>query len=278
MMGHSFLFTDLDRCLADHNPSSFENAHPALEALQSEHIPVILMSGKTRAEVEPLRHGLNHSDPFIVENGAAVFVALNTFDFPLERSRTKSSYHAIELGTPYAMLRDVLRQVEEAIYTPLVGFGDLSLDDIVRAAGLSHEDAMRAKHREYDAPFLFEGPPRLVDAVVAQIEARGLRCTKGPRFYHLTGANDSTRAVEILLRCYRRKWAMEDAAEFLETVAIGDSLLDLPLLRTVHRAVLMQKLDGSYDSDSNLPGLILAEGSGPAAWNQAVLDLLKQAA
>jgi mannosyl-3-phosphoglycerate phosphatase len=71
---------------------------------------------------------------------------------------------------------------------------------------------------------------------------------------------------------------MEEAPEFLETVGIGDSLVDLPWLRTAHRAVLMQKLDGSYDSDSNLPGLILAAGSGPAAWNQAVLDLLKQAA
>ena len=105
------LFTDLDRCLVDHSPSSFENARPALQALQSEQIPVILVSGKTRAELEPLREGLNHSDPFIVENGAAVFVASDTFDFPLERSRTKSSYYVIELGTPYAMLRDVLRQV-----------------------------------------------------------------------------------------------------------------------------------------------------------------------
>ena len=57
---------------------------------------------------------------------------------------------------------------------------------------------------------------------------------------------------------------MEDAPEFLETVGIGDSLLDLPWLRTADRAVLMQKVDGSYDSDNNLPGLILAAGSGPA--------------
>jgi len=184
----------------------------------------------------------------------------------------------IELGTPYAMLRDVLRQIEEAINTPLRGFGDLSPEDIMRSTGLSHDDALRAKHREYDEPFLLEGPPRLIDAVKSQIEARGLRCTKSGRFFHLTGGNDSTRAVEILLRSYRRKWEMDGAPEHLETVGIGDSLEDLPLLRTVDRAVLIQKPDGSYDAESNLPGLIRAAGIGAAGWNQAVLDFLKCAA
>jgi mannosyl-3-phosphoglycerate phosphatase len=275
---HCLFFTDVDRCLLDHHTSLYETARPALEALRSEHVPVILVSGKTRAEIEPLRHHLNHSDPFIVENGAAVFVPIDTFDFPLERSRIRSAYQVIELGTPYAMLRDVLRQIEEAINTPLKGFGDLSPTDIMGATGLSHEDALRAKHREYDEPFLLEGPPRLVDAVRSQIEARGLRCTKSGRFFHLTGANDSTRAVEILLRSYRRMWEMDDAPEHLETVGIGDSLDDLPLLRTVNRAVLMQKPDGTYDPESNLPGLIRAPGIGAAGWNQAVLDLLKHAA
>jgi mannosyl-3-phosphoglycerate phosphatase len=136
MMARYIFFTDLDGCLLDSATYSFEEARPALDALRSVNIPV-----KTRAEIEPLRQRLDHHDPFIVENGAAIFVPLDTFDFPLERSRRRSSYHIIELGTPYALLRDVLKQIEDAVDTPLRGFGDLSLDDVMAATGLSREDA-----------------------------------------------------------------------------------------------------------------------------------------
>lgn len=277
-MSRYILLTDLDGCLLDSDTYSFEEARPALDALRSINIPVVLVSSKTRAEIEPLRQRLDHHDPFIVENGAAVFVPLDTFEFPLQRSRKRSSYHVIELGTPYALLRDVLKQIEEAVDTPLRGFGDLSLDEIMCATGLSRENALRAKLREFDEPFLLEGPPRLIEEVCRQIVARGLRWTKSGRFFHLTGANDKGRAAEVLLRCYHRQGRMDGMTEDFETVGIGDSLNDLPLLLTVDHPVLVQKPDGSYDQDINLPGLIRAPGIGPAGWNHAVLDLLKQAA
>ncbi len=277
-MTRYLVFTDLDGCLLDSNTYSFEEARPALNALRSINIPVILVSSKTRAEIEPLRQRLDHHAPFIVENGAAIFVPLDTFDFPLERSRRRSSYHVIELGTPYALLRDVLKQIEESVDTPLRGFGDLSLDDIMHVTGLSREDALRATLREFDEPFLLDGPPTLIEEVCRQIVVRGLQWTKGGRFFHLTGANDKGRAADILLRCYQRQWRRDGQPEDLETVGIGDSLNDLPLLLSVDRPVLVQKADGTYDPDIKLPGLIRAPGIGPTGWNHAVLELLKQAA
>lgn len=277
-MSQFVFFTDLDRCLLANECAAGDQIRPALDALRALHVPAILVSGKTRAEIEPLRQRLEHQDPFIVENGAAVFVPLGLFDFPVERSRCRSSYQVIELGTPYAMLRDVLKQIEDAVNTPLPGFGDLSLDDIMRATGLSREEALRAKLREYGEPFLMKGPPRLREEVRRQIAMRGLHCTEGERFYHLTGANDTTRAAEILLRCYRNKQEKEGTAEHLETVAIGVTLTDLPLLSNVDRPILVQQADGSYDDKADLPGVIRAPGIGPAGWTQAVLDLLKPAA
>ncbi len=277
-MTRYLFFTDLDGCLLDSDTYSFEAARPALDALRAVNIPVILVSGKTRAEIEPLRQRLDHHDPFIVENGAAVFVPLNIFDFPLERSRRRSTYHVIELGTPYALLRDVLKQIEDSVDTPLRGFGDLSLDDIMDETGLSRENALRAKLREFDEPFLLDGPPKLIEEVCRQIVTRGLCWTRGGRFFHLTGANDKGRAANILLRCYQRHWRINGLTEGLETVGIGDSLNDLALLLSVDHPVLVQKPDGSYDPDINLPGLIRAPGIGPAGWNHAVLELLNQVA
>lgn len=277
-MTRYLLFTDLDGSLLNSETYSFDEARPALEALRSAGVPVILVSSKTRAEIEPLRQRLDHHDPFIVENGAGIFVPLDTFDFPLERSRRRAAYHVIELGTPYALLRDVLKQIEESVDTPLRGFGDLSVDDIMEATGLSREEALRAKLREFDEPFLIDGPPQLIEEVCRQIVTRGLQWTRGGRFFHLTGTNDKGRAAEVLLRCYQRQWILDGLPDDLETVGIGDSLNDLPLLLSVDRPVLVQKPDGSYDPEINLPGLIRAPGIGPAGWNRAVLDLLEQAA
>jgi mannosyl-3-phosphoglycerate phosphatase len=271
------LFTDLDHCFLDNATSQVENARPALEALRSHGIPLILVSRKTRAEIEALRQRLAHQDPFIVESGAAVFVPLGTFDFPLERSRWRSPYQVIELGTPYAMLRDVLRQVEDAVHSPLRGFGDLPAEEIMRATGLSHEEALRAKLREYDEPFLMTGPRTLIEAVHHQISTRGLRCTQGTRFFHLTGANDPARAADLLLHCYRRKWE-QNGYPSLETVVIGENLHDLPLLGNADHPVIVQKPDGSYDPHTDLPRLIRAPGIGPTGWHHAVMDLLKRAA
>lgn len=278
MHPHYLVFTDLDGCLLDSQTYSFDAARPALEQLQANHIPVVLVSSKTRAEIEPLRQQLNHQGPFIVENGGAAFVPLGTFGFPLERARRRATYHVIEFGTPYAMLRDVLKQIEEAVGTPLIGFGDLSIDEIMEMTGLSREAALRAKLREYDEPYLVQGPDTIITEVCRQIIMRGLQWTKGGRFFHLTGLNNKGQAALRLLHYYKRQWNLDGPPGDVETVGIGDSLNDLPLLLAVDHPVLVQKPDGSYDNKIDVPQLIHAPGIGPIGWNHAILNLLQLAA
>lgn len=276
IMTRYVIFTDLDGTLLDAESYSFEEAVPALEAVRARDIPLVLVSSKTRAEMEPLRRRLRHSGPFIVENGAAVFIPHGLFPFPLERIRVKSPYDVIELGLPYYMLRDVLKQIEEAVETPISGFGDLSVDEVMRLTKLSYADAALAKMREYDEPFLIEGPPALIEEVCRQIVTRGLRWTKGGRLFHLTGDNDKGEAAELLLRCYRRQYRMQSQRDRVESVGIGDSINDAPLLAMVDHPILVQKPNGSYDPDIHVSGMINARGIGPAGWNDAMLNFLAQ--
>jgi mannosyl-3-phosphoglycerate phosphatase len=273
-MTQLIVFTDLDGCLLDSATFSYKPAMPALEALRAQGIPLILVSSKTRAEIEPLRRQLRHHDPFIVENGAAVFVPRGLFDFPLERARARTSYNVIELGLPYSILRDVLKQIEKTVATPLQGFGDLSVDEVVQLTGLTRQEALLAKEREYDEPYLLEGPPALIEEVCRQIVMRGLRWTKGGRFFHLTGDNNKGQAASLLLRCYQRQQQLQGQGDRIETVGIGDSINDAPLLAVVDRPILVQKPDGSYDPDIHIPGMTRAPGIGPIGWNYAVQELL----
>jgi len=137
---------------------------------------------------------------------------------------------------------------------------------------------MRAQRREYGEPFLIKGPDTLIEEIYRQITLRDLRCTKGEHFFHLTGSNSTSRAVDILLRCYRRKWEKEGRQPSLEAVIIGDSLQDAPIVARACPSTVAQRTDSSDDPDTTVPKLIRAHGAGPAAWSDAVLDLLKHAA
>jgi len=274
-MPHYVVFVDLDGTLLNTGTASWEAAAPALQALRTYGIPLILVSSKTRAELEPLRRRLQHQDPFIAENGAAVFVPQGLFTFPLERVRTKASYDVIELGMPYQMLRDVLKQIEDAVETPLHGFGDLSVDEIMQVTGLSRADATLATMREYDEPFLLQGPQTLVEEVCLQIVTRGLRWTKAGGLFHLTGDNDKGEAAEILMRCYQREQRLRFQSRRVESVGIGESIADVPLLAVVDHPILVQRPDGSFDTDVLLPRLVRTRGIGAAGWNDAMLRLLR---
>ncbi len=68
------VFSDLDGTLLDERTYSWAAARSGLELLAGRSVPLVLVTSKTLAEVEPLRRDMQLGDPFIVENGAAVFL------------------------------------------------------------------------------------------------------------------------------------------------------------------------------------------------------------
>jgi mannosyl-3-phosphoglycerate phosphatase len=267
------IFTDLDGTLLDGATYSFDAAREALAQLRARSIPVIVVSSKTRAEIEPLLVRLQNEHPFIVENGGAVVVPSDYFPFPLTGAVTSGLYQIVALGTPYPRLRATLKEIEKELGRELRGYGDMSVEEVAARTGLSRQEAEMAKQREYDEPFIMEGLGCPEEAMVEAINARGLRCTKGDRYYHLMGPHDKGHAVRYLIRCYQR-WASDDG-KALTTAAIGNSLNDLPMLAAVDKPVLVQQADGSYAPGVELSGLTYAEAPGPAGWNRAILSLLQ---
>ena len=67
------IFTDLDGTLLDHASYRWDEAKPALDLCHRFHIPVIMVSSKTMAEMNMLQQELGLSYPFISENGGGIF-------------------------------------------------------------------------------------------------------------------------------------------------------------------------------------------------------------
>ncbi|MEW6365085.1 MAG: HAD-IIB family hydrolase [Acidobacteriota bacterium] len=258
------IFTDLDGTFLGVRDYDYTPLRPAVRALQRRRIPIVFCTSKTRAEVEELREDLGIRDPFIVENGGAVYVPKGCFRFPLEGAVARGAYVAIEQGLSYRTLVKALDTAEAETRCRIGRFGRLGPGEISRVTGLPRAKARLAKAREFDEPFWFvtESPSKQ-DAFLKELRRwPGLRVTRGNRFYHAKGVADKGRAVEILKAFYRRLWPR------VRFAGLGDSLNDLPMLKSVDVPILIRGPDGGYDRSISvaLPKARRAAAAAPLGW------------
>ena len=80
----SIIFTDLDGTLLDQYNYSYKKAIKALNLIRKKDIPLVFCTSKTRAEIEFYRKKLSNKHPFISENGGAIFIPNNYFNFKVD--------------------------------------------------------------------------------------------------------------------------------------------------------------------------------------------------
>jgi mannosyl-3-phosphoglycerate phosphatase len=268
------VFSDLDGTLLDHDTYDFSPALAALEVLRAAKVPLILCSSKTFAEMQYWRKALDIAHPFISENGGALFVPKNYFIQPLEGASERDGHSLILTGAGYPALRAALSAIAKRVDLPVAGFGDLTAEQIATRTGLSLEQARLAKRRDADEPFFIdrEFDENDVKRLQTEVWRKGLRVTRGGRFFHLTGSSDKGTAAHQLIRLYQAAWQQP-----IRTVGLGDSLNDLPLLQAVEMPILVRKKNGEVEE--SLLAQVKAQITkhpGPAGWNDAVLQLLRK--
>jgi len=268
------IFTDLDGTLLDYHTYSFTAALSALELIKEKNIPLIICSSKTRAEIEQWKKRIDNPHPFVSENGGGIFIPhayfpADNLQSVWSRIESVNGYTVLVLGTSYTILRETLEEVRRDGFE-VKGFSDMDAAEVAQITELSPEEAALAKKRDFDEPFVFSGGGARLEALVAAIEAKGLRCIAGGRLLHLTGDNDKGKAVELLTQLYRKKFGE------ITTLALGDSPNDFPMLEHVDHPILVRNYEGKHDSRIRLPNLIKADGIGPEGWAQAVINFIQE--
>jgi len=266
------VFTDLDGTLLDHDTYSWEPASEALALCRRLGVPVVLVSSKTRAEMEVLWKALELRWPFISENGGGIAFPHDCVLKPPPEAVPEGRGHVWRLGVQYDNVIVAFREIREELGRPdLKGFSDMGVEEIALLTGLPEEDAKRAAQREYDEPFV-AGEPQGIDMKVlaAAAHKRGLRVTAGGRFFHLFGACDKGEAV------FRLSNRLRLERPNLFSVGLGDGPNDIPMLKRVDVPVLVRSSRPFKDSASAVPGIRITEEPGPAGWNRAILDLLEK--
>jgi mannosyl-3-phosphoglycerate phosphatase len=267
------VFTDLDGTLLDHETYKWKAAEPALRRLRGRGVPLVLCTSKTRAEVLPLRRELELPDPFVAENGGAIYIPRNYFPFALPTARVDAGFQVLALGQRYQTLVRALDEAAKTSGVQVRGFSRMKDQEVAKVCGLPRVQARLARRREFDEPFLLEkGTARQQERFFRWLQQRGLRWREGGRFFHLMGDNDKGVAVSKLIDLYRQQY------DDVHTVGLGDSPNDIDFLAVVDTPMLVARPDGDHSREtrSSVPRAALVKGIGPEGWNQAVLDILKQ--
>jgi mannosyl-3-phosphoglycerate phosphatase len=262
-----FVFTDLDGTLLDPVRYDWRAAASTLAYLRERNILLIPCTSKTRAEVEPLRRKMQHSGPYIAENGGVLvlpwkFLGRDSAQQPKPRELV------LQLGASYEDVRRGLVKLSRLVRVSVRGFQEMTAEEVADATGLTRAQARRARLREASEPF------RFLKASTAQIRefrraARtwGFHVAEGARFWHLTMGTDKGKTMGLLLEL-----ADIMRGERALTIAAGDSSIDLPMLRQADVPILMPGRGGHFDPHlaRALPRALRARANGPAGWADAI--------
>ena len=277
------VFTDLDGTLLDHHTYSWKEALPALEHCRKNGVPVVLVSSKTRAEMEVLHGELKLSAPFVSENGGGVFFPKKTFKVAPAGAFTsetqgrngKEDLWQWSLGTPYAHLIQALDEMRKSLGWSIKGFSKMDAAEISRLTGLDEKSASLAAMREFDEPFIFEGKtPDDLEPLYHLAAERGLMIVSGGRFHHLLGNNHKGQAMAKIESWYNSQCECNGEDNHIPTIALGDSPNDFPMLLRADFPVMILSERNFPELKKKIPKLKTTRYPGPKGWNVAILDIL----
>jgi mannosyl-3-phosphoglycerate phosphatase len=244
------IFTDLDGTLLDHDTYRWEKAKPAISLCKERHVPVILVSSKTRAEMHILRLELGLASPFISENGGGIFFPVESSLKPPQDALLVGGHWRWSLGPAYPELVAALREIRKELGLDMQGFSDMTVEEISRVTGLDPARARLAAMREYDEPFILSDHQGADLARLREAAAkRRLQVTEGGRFYHLHGPCGKGEAVDRFCRWFKASYGP------VKTMALGDSPNDFDMLKRVDYPVLVKSSRTYPDLGKEIPVL-----------------------
>jgi len=259
----NIIFTDLDGTFLNHDDYSFLGAKEALSKISEKKIPLIFTTSKTRVEVELLQKKVGIKEPFIVENGAAIFIPKNYMNLDFSFLDSFNNYYIFQLGKTYSQILDFYNKYKYQF--ALKGFSDMSEDEVSSLTGLNLENSSYSKQRDFTEPFILEDESKIQELKELAL-SYGIKITKGGRFYHLLGeGQDKGVAVKKAI-----KILSEITNESFRTIALGDGENDIEMLKSVDIPIVIKNHKDEY-LETNIQNIQKSTLKGSFAWNEMVL-------
>ena len=219
-----WVISDVDGTLMDHS-YDLTPAKETIKTLQKLSIPVILCTSKTASEVKVIREELNLTDPYIVENGAAIY-----------GESLKDVNGEIILGEKYEILEEILNLISREIDYKLIPLNNLNNQEATQLTGLEGNSLNLMRDRHWSMPFL--NPPSFLEKKI-NICCKKFKVDifKGNRMSHLLSTNSNKGIAINALKKYSN-------IQNIQIIGLGDSPNDLPLLLNSDIKIVIPGIDG----------------------------------
>ncbi len=254
-----WVVSDVDGTLMDHS-YDLTPAKETIELLQKLSIPVILCTSKTASEVKVIRKELNLTDPFIVENGAAIYGE------SLEKVNGE-----IILGKKYEFLEEILSFISQEIDYSLIPLNNLNDQEATKLTGLKGNSLNLMRDRHWSMPFL--NPPSFLEEKI-NICCKKFKVDifKGNRMSHLLSTNSNKGKAINALKEYSN-------LQNIQIIGLGDSPNDLPLLLNSDIKIVIPGIDGPnlnlLDQLRDLDFILASEPNG-YGWKNEINKLINK--
>jgi mannosyl-3-phosphoglycerate phosphatase len=245
----------------------------AVRTLEDQGVAIVLWGNETRSEMELIQSDLDLRDPFISENGGGLFVPHGYFPDRPGAGRASHNYDVVDFGRPYYLIAEALHAVADKIGVDVIGFSDMSIQDVAQDSGLSLAQARLAKLREYDEPFrTLDAEPATYSRICGALRRLDLRCFTHEAFHHATGVVDKTRSVRMLASLYREAYHGQ-----VLTAGLARASSETCLLQAVDIPMVVQS-DAADPArlTRKVPTARLIGVNGPRGWCDAILQLVKE--
>ena len=267
------IFTDLDGSLLDHHTYSFAPAANYLERLEAQGIPVIPITSKTRAEVLSFRETINNQHPFIIENGAAIFIPKGYFDQCPEQAAKFEDYWIISNTEPRSQWDDILNTVGKPFANEYQSFSsicaDQGIEGLAQLTGLTMEQASLAQQRQYSEAINWLGSDSRKADFMQQLTDAGAHLLQGGRFLSMGGNTDKGRALLQLQALYQAQYGQ------CQSIAIGDSNNDISMLEAADSALVIRSTNHDMPQLTRTKNLYQSNAIGPNGWIEGIVAWLK---
>ncbi len=253
-----WIVTDLDGTLMDEN-YDISPAKKTLNMLSEMAIPVIPCTSKTASEVRYFREENGLSDPFIVENGAAIYGIY----------ANNSSEWELILGKSYNELRNILMNISKEVRYHLTPLNDLSKNEIFELTGLTDQGIIRALDRQWSVPFL-NPPDQIFERVKIICDSYNVHVFKGNRMSHLLSSESHKGQAVNKLKVHLQN-------QDVKIIALGDSQNDLPLLEYADIAIVIPGKNGPnkyLQNGIDRGSFLLANAPHAEGWSNSVEDVV----
>ena len=254
-----WVVSDVDGTLMDHS-YDLTPAKETIKTLQKLSIPVILCTSKTAAEVKVIRKELNLSDPYIVENGAAIY-----------GESLKQVNGKIILGEKYETLEEILNFISKEIDFKLIPLNNLTDEEATQLTGLKGNSLNLMRDRHWSMPFL-NPPSSLEEKINFCCEKFKVAIFKGNRMSHLLSKNSNKGKAINALKKYSN-------IKNIQIIGLGDSPNDLPLLLNSDIKIVIPGIDGPnlnlIDQLKDLEFTLASEPNG-YGWKSEINKLINK--